>query len=80
MWGCSSAGRARASHVRGQGFDPPHLHHVGTDYALFRFLFAQKSVTRAVIPPFRKKSRKRRLLGCKRPRDASRFATNFLRF
>ena len=28
---------------------------------------------------FRKKSRKRRLLGCKRPRDASRFATNFLR-
>ena len=26
IWGCSSAGRARASHVRGQGFDPPHLH------------------------------------------------------
>ena len=22
----SSAGRAHASHVRGQGFDPPHLH------------------------------------------------------
>lgn len=25
-WGYSSAGRARASHVRGQGFDPPYLH------------------------------------------------------
>ena len=26
-WGCSSAGRARRSQRRGQGFDPPHLHH-----------------------------------------------------
>ena len=26
-WGCSSAGRALASHVRGQGFESPHLHH-----------------------------------------------------
>jgi hypothetical protein len=25
--GCSSAGRARQSHCRGQGFEPPHLHH-----------------------------------------------------
>src|SRR4030067_1650910 len=25
-WGCSSAGRARRSQRRGQGFDPPHLH------------------------------------------------------
>jgi hypothetical protein len=25
--GCSSAGRARRSQCRGQGFDPPHLHH-----------------------------------------------------
>ena len=25
-WGCSSAGRARRSQCRGQGFDPPHLH------------------------------------------------------
>src|SRR5437868_11535600 len=24
--GCSSAGRARQSHCRGQGFEPPHLH------------------------------------------------------
>ena len=27
MWGCSSDGRARRSQRRGQGFDPPHLHH-----------------------------------------------------
>ena len=26
-WGCSSAGRALASHVRGQEFESPHLHH-----------------------------------------------------
>ena len=26
IWGCSSAGRALASHVRGQGFESPHLH------------------------------------------------------
>ena len=25
--GCSSAGRARQSHCRGQEFEPPHLHH-----------------------------------------------------
>ena len=29
VWGCSSAGRARQSHCRGQGFEPPHLHHPG---------------------------------------------------
>ena len=28
---------------------------VGTDFALFRFLFAQKSVTRCVVPPFSQK-------------------------
>ena len=26
-WGCSSAGRALRSQCRGQGFDPPQLHH-----------------------------------------------------
>ena len=26
-WGCGSVGRALASHVRGQGFESPHLHH-----------------------------------------------------
>lgn len=25
-WGCGSVGRALASHVRGQGFESPHLH------------------------------------------------------
>ena len=28
QWGCSSAGRALRSQCRGQGFDPPHLHHL----------------------------------------------------
>jgi hypothetical protein len=28
--GCSSAGRARQSHCRGQEFEPPHLHHDNT--------------------------------------------------
>ena len=32
--------------------------------------FAQKSITRAVVPPFRKKARLRRLFGCKRPHNA----------
>ena len=31
------------------------LRHVGTDCASFRFLFAQKSVTCAVVPPFSQK-------------------------
>jgi hypothetical protein len=30
LWGCSSAGRARRSQRRGQGFDPPQLHCVCT--------------------------------------------------
>ena len=30
-WGCSSAGRAREWHSRGQGFNPPHLHYVSID-------------------------------------------------
>ena len=43
-WGRSSAGRALDSHFRGQGFDPPRLHHkkdkgsdvfVGTLFMLF---------------------------------------------
>ncbi len=29
--------------------------HVGTDFAPFRFFFAEKSVTRAVVPPFSQK-------------------------
>ena len=31
-WGCSSAGRARRSQCRGQGFEPPHLHHAQYTY------------------------------------------------
>ena len=27
-WGCSSVGRAPASHAGGQGFNSPHLHHL----------------------------------------------------
>ncbi len=27
IWGCSSVGRAREWHSRGQGFDPPQLHY-----------------------------------------------------
>ena len=27
-WGCSSVGRARGSHSRGQGFESPQLHHI----------------------------------------------------
>jgi hypothetical protein len=29
-WGCSSVGRALASHARGQGFESPHLHQIKT--------------------------------------------------
>ena len=55
MWGYSSVGRALASHVRGPGFESPYLHHVGTDFAPFRFFYAEKSVTRAVVPPLSQK-------------------------
>ena len=51
MWGCSSAGRARASHVRGQGFDPPHLHHVAASFVCLRRLFMlHKKATGALTP------------------------------
>ena len=30
-------------------------HHVGTDFAPFRFFYAENSVTRAVVPPFPQK-------------------------
>ena len=40
-WGYSSVGRALASHVRGQGFDSPYLHHLPKDpnIRVFFFLF-----------------------------------------
>ena len=41
----------------GRGFESLLARHVvGMDFAPFRFLFAQKSVTRCVVPPFPKKS------------------------
>ena len=42
IWGISSAGRAPGSQSGGQGFDPPMLHHVGMDFAPFRFFVTQK--------------------------------------
>ncbi len=36
---CSSAGRARQSHCRGQGFEPPHLHHRSIDLECFFGIF-----------------------------------------
>lgn len=44
--------------------------HVGTDFASFRF-FCKKSVTRTVVPPFRKKARSAQLFTCKRVHDVS---------
>ena len=39
----------------GRRFESCHLDHVGTDFAPFRFFFAEKSVTCAVVPPFSQK-------------------------
>ena len=61
-------------------FKSSYPHHVGTDFAPFRFLFAQKSVTCAVVPPlsqkgalshllFREKARSASLFACKRAHD-----------
>ena len=36
-------------------FDPCHPHHVGMDFAPFRFFFAEKSVICSVIPPLSQK-------------------------
>ena len=40
---------------KGRGFESLQAHHVGTDFAPFRFFYAEKSVTRAVVPPFSQK-------------------------
>src|SRR5579885_3620774 len=54
--GCSSAGRALASHVRGQGFESPHLHHlrkVGSitlsDLFIFRRVLPAKGLVRLEV-------------------------------
>ena len=51
LWGCSSAGRALASHVRGQEFESPHLHQVQTRIVIdvAGFLFARFAERLGVI-------------------------------
>ena len=53
------------------GFDPHHRHHVGTDFAPFRF-FLQKNQSHAPsFLLFRKKARSAHLFACKRAHNAS---------
>ena len=53
-WGCSSAGRARRSQRRGQGFDPPHLHHVNINLLLLQWVFCFKAqITHSIAPVVR---------------------------
>ena len=49
------------------------LLHVITDFVSFAtaFLLKNPSLTHAVVPPFRNRSRSSRLFGCKRPHDGS---------
>ena len=53
-WGSAEAVSSicRASPCR---FGPGQRHRIGTDFAPFRFLFAQKSVTHAVVPSLSRK-------------------------
>ena len=41
-WGCSSVGRALASHVRGQGFESPHLHQTSNRSFCYGCLFIKR--------------------------------------
>ena len=78
MWGCGSVGRALASHVRGQGFESPHLHHVAASL-LVRRVFCIKTRLHLIgcrsffarVPGTGKKARSAHLFGCKRPHDGS---------
>ncbi len=69
--GCSSVGRALRSQRRGQGFESLHLHHVGTDFAPFRFFLQKNKPNAPSFLLFRKKARSAQLLPCKRVRDVS---------
>ena len=58
-WGYSSVGRALASHVRGQGFDSPYLHHTQTKsnltlfaFSFITFLQAEKKATENIELPY----------------------------
>ena len=42
-WGYSSVGRALASHVRGQGFDSPYLHHLPKDPIVRVFFLSSRA-------------------------------------
>ena len=52
---------------------PMSLLHVITDFVSFvtAFLLKNPSLTHAVVPPFRNRSRSSRLFGCKSPHDGS---------
>ena len=52
-----SSGQDVALSRLNQGFDSLTGHHIGMDFAPFRFFFCkEKSVIRSVIPPFSQKS------------------------
>ena len=63
--GCSSVGRALRSQRRGQGFESLHLHHVGTDFAPFRFFLQKNQPYAPSFLLFRKKTRSTHLFACK---------------
>ena len=58
---CSSGGTGRRTGLKilrplkPYRFDSGLEHHVGTDFAPFRFFFTEKTVTRAVVPPLSQK-------------------------
>ena len=65
--------RASDSDSEGRWFDSSRVRHVVTDFVSFvtAFLLKKPSLTHAVVPPFRNRSRSSRLFGCKRPHDGS---------
>ncbi len=50
-----------------------------TAYRSRRLFYEKSSLTHSVAPPFHKRSRSARLLGCKRPRNGSLSLANLLR-
>ena len=66
-WGYSSVGRALASHVRGQGFDSPYLHHLPKDPIVRVFFLSSRAYggDNGSAPPMTRFSRQS---GCTRLR------------